>query len=83
VRHPDRADGHDPRWHLPAEHKAQIQGSMWITEYEEWDFCSYSQDMPAHLRTYIFTVKRDEEYIANLEREVRAFLPKRTRCSRV
>jgi hypothetical protein len=58
----------------PPEHKAQIQGSMWVTEYEEWDFCSYSQDMPKHLRTYIFTVKRDEEYIANLEREVRAFL---------
>lgn len=58
----------------PSEHKAQIQGSMWITGYAEWDFCSYSPDMPTHLRTYIFTVKRDEDYIANLEREVRAFL---------
>lgn len=58
----------------PSEHKAQIQGSMWITGYEDWDFCSYSPDMPPHLRTYIFTVPRDEDYIANLEREVRAFL---------
>lgn len=58
----------------PPEHKAQIQGSMWITGYEEWDFCSFSPDMPAHLRTYIFTVKRDEEYIAALEAEVRKLL---------
>lgn len=58
----------------PSEHKAQIQGSMWITGYESWDFCSYSPDMPPHLRTYIYTVERDAEYIANLEREVRAFL---------
>ncbi len=58
----------------PSEHKAQIQGSMWITGYEEWDFCSYSPDMPEHLRTYIFTVKRDEEYIQELEAEVRRFL---------
>jgi hypothetical protein len=58
----------------PSEHRAQIQGSMWITGYEEWDFCSYSPDMPAHLRTYVYTVKRDEAYIAMLENEVLAFL---------
>lgn len=58
----------------PSEHKAQIQGSMWITGYEEWDFCSYSPDMPEHLRTYIYTVPRDEAYIAELEREVVRFL---------
>lgn len=58
----------------PSEHRAQIQGSMWITGYEEWDFCSYSPDMPEHLRTYIYTVSRDEAYIAELEREVVRFL---------
>jgi hypothetical protein len=58
----------------PSEHRAQIQGSLWITGFEEWDFCSYSPDMPAHLRTYIFTVQRDHEYIANLEAEVIRFL---------
>lgn len=58
----------------PPEHKAQIQGSMWITGYEEWDFCSYSPDMPEHLRTYVFTVKRDEAYIKELEREVTRLL---------
>lgn len=59
---------------VPGEHKAQIQGGMWITGYEEWDFCSYSPDMPEHLRTYVVTVKRDEEYIESLEAEVRKFL---------
>lgn len=54
----------------PSEHKAQIQGSMWITGFEEWDFCSFSPDLPAHLRTYIFTVQRDHVYIAELEAEV-------------
>lgn len=59
----------------PSEHKAQIQGGMWITGFEEWDFCSYSPLMPAgKLRTYVYTVKRDEEYIAALEAEVKRFL---------
>jgi hypothetical protein len=58
----------------PSEHRAQIQGSMWITGYESWDFCSYSPDMPPHLRTYIFTVERDKDYILNLEAEVIRFL---------
>lgn len=58
----------------PSEHKAQIQGSLWITGFEAWDFCSYSPDMPAHLKTYIFTVERDDAYIKTLEAEVLAFL---------
>ncbi len=58
----------------PTTHKAQIQGSLWITGRQWWDFCSFSPDMPAHLRTYIFRVKRDEEYIKNLETEVISFL---------
>lgn len=58
----------------PSEHKAQIQGSMWITGYEAWDFCSYSPDMPEKLRTYIHTVERDEPYIQMLQNEVGAFL---------
>lgn len=58
----------------PSEHKAQIQGSLWITGYEAWDFCSYSPDMPEDLRTYIFTVEREEAYIKTIENEAIAFL---------
>lgn len=58
----------------PSEHKAQIQGGMWITGFESWDFCSYSPLMPAHLRTYIFTVQRDAAYIDMVKNEVLGFL---------
>ncbi|MCR4304971.1 MAG: YqaJ viral recombinase family protein [Gallionella sp.] len=58
----------------PSEHRAQIQGNMWITGRAWWDFCSYSPDMPEHLRTYIFRVVRDEAYIKTLAAEVVVFL---------
>lgn len=58
----------------PSEHRAQIHGSLWITGRKWWDFCSYSPDMPEHLRTYVFRVERDEQYIINLAAEVIVFL---------
>jgi hypothetical protein len=59
----------------PSEHKPQIQGGMWIAECGTWDFCSYCPAMPEQLRTYIFTVERDEDYIRKvLEPEVRRFI---------
>lgn len=62
------------RGEYPPEHKAQIQGSLWITGRKWWDFSSGSPDMPPPLDTYIFRVFRDEEYIRELEKEVTAFL---------
>lgn len=59
----------------PSEHKAQIQGSLWLSGRKWWDFCSYSPDFTdAHLRTYVFRVERDEPYILNLQAEVTVFL---------
>lgn len=58
----------------PSEHRAQVQGSLWITGRAWWDFCSYSADMPESLRLYIFRVVRDEDYIAKLETEVTQFV---------
>lgn len=58
----------------PPEHRAQIQGGMWLAEYDEWDFLSYSPTMPEHLRSYIYTVRRDETYIKALDIKVRTFL---------
>ncbi len=58
----------------PPEHKAQIQGALWITGREWVDFISYSPTLPEHLRLYTFRVMRDEEYIENLEAEVIRFL---------
>jgi hypothetical protein len=62
------------RGDYPPEHRAQVQGNLWITGRTWWDFCSYSPDMPEHLRLYTFRVQRDEAYIAILEREVIKFL---------
>lgn len=58
----------------PTEHRAQVQGNIWICERDWWDFCSFSADMPEHLRLYRFRTYRDDDYIANLEREVVKFL---------
>ena len=58
----------------PATHRPQIQGGLWVTGREWWDFVSFSPDLPKNLRLYVYRVERDEEYIANLEAEVTRFL---------
>lgn len=54
---------------LPTEHVAQVQGCIWVTERETWDFVSYCPKLPP----LILTVRRDEAYIANLAKAVDAF----------
>jgi len=57
------------RGDLPPEHKAQVQGGLWLAERKWWDFVSYCPKLPL-LRV---TVERDEEYIAKLAEAVRQF----------
>lgn len=54
---------------LPTEHRAQVQGSMFITGRKWWDFVSYSQG----LRPLIVRVERDDEYIAKLAAAIDTF----------
>jgi len=54
---------------LPAEHVAQVQGSLWVTERETWSFVSYCPKLPP----LIMTIYRDEAYIAQLAKSVAAF----------
>lgn len=54
---------------LPPEHKAQVQGGMWVTGRRFWDFISYCPKLPP----LIVRVERDEAYIAEIERAVRVF----------
>lgn len=54
---------------LPAEHRAQVQGNMWIAEREWWDFLSYWPGLPP----LVLRVKRDDAYIAKLAAAVDAF----------
>lgn len=59
---------------MPAEHKPQVQGQMWITGRKWCDFVSYHPDMPDRLQLFVTRIKRDDEYINMLEREVESFL---------
>lgn len=54
---------------LPSEHRAQVQGSLWVCEREWWDFVSYCPKLPI----FIKRVTRDEEYIKRLANEVDLF----------
>lgn len=55
---------------LPPEHKAQVQGSLWIVDDREWwDFCSYWPKLPL-LKVRVY---RDEAYIKTLSDEVDRF----------
>jgi hypothetical protein len=54
---------------LPPEHRAQVQGCIWICERDWWDFVSYSPKLPP----LIVRVPRDDGYIANLSGAVAQF----------
>lgn len=48
---------------LPTEYVCQVQGSMYVTGLDKWDFLSYHPDMPPLL----LTVNRDDEFCAALD----------------
>ena len=52
---------------LPPEHIEQIQGGLWVTGRQWWDFVSYHPDFPPDLRLYIQRVPRDDAFIARME----------------
>lgn len=54
---------------LPNEHRAQVQGAMWILCRPWWDFVSYCPK----IRPFKVRVHRDEKYIASLAIAVREF----------
>lgn len=54
---------------LPPEHRAQVQGGMWVCEREWWDFVSYAPRLPL----FIIRVYRDDVYIKQLSDAVDQF----------
>lgn len=54
---------------LPPEHKAQVQGNLWVSEREWWDFVSFWPKLP------ILTVRvyRDEPFISQMSDEIDRF----------
>jgi len=59
---------------VPEEHLPQIQGLMWITGRQWWDFVSYDSRLPPEYTIYIQRIERNEEYIAKLAKAVQDHL---------
>lgn len=55
---------------MPPEHKAQVQGGLWISGREWTDFQSYWPRLPA----FIKRVYRDHDYIKTIEQAVKDFI---------
>jgi hypothetical protein len=54
---------------FPSEHRAQVQGTLWITKREWWDIAVYYRGAPL----FIKRAHRDEKYIQSLATEVDRF----------
>ena len=54
---------------FPPKHKAQVQGTLWVSGRQWWDLLIYARDMPP----FIKRVYRDEPYIQTLATEVDRF----------
>lgn len=54
---------------VPSEHKAQLQGQLWVTGRQWVDFVSYWPGLPP----FVKRVFRDEDYIKRISAEVAAF----------
>lgn len=54
---------------LPPENVAQVQGSLWVSRRDWWDYVSYCPRLPL----FVKRVMRDEKYIADLSLEVDRF----------
>lgn len=59
---------------MPGEHRAQVQGNLWIFEREWWDYVSFDPRFPNNAQLMIDRVYRDDAYIKYLETEVTQFL---------
>ena len=58
---------------MPEEHIPQVQGLMWITGREWWDFQSFDPRLPEPICRYVQRVPRDEKYITAMESEIITF----------
>ena len=58
---------------MSPDHTTQIQGNIWMSERQWWDFCSYDPRMPERYQLYIQRIKRDDAYIKSLDAAVRTF----------
>lgn len=55
---------------MPPEHKAQVQGQLWISGRKWLDFMSYCPGLPP----FITRIERDPVYMAEMAKAIREFL---------
>lgn len=55
---------------IPTTYIPQVQGSLWVTGKETWEWFSYHPRLPSVL----ITVRRDERYIRALDSAMNAFI---------
>jgi hypothetical protein len=58
----------------PPAYTPQIQGCMWISGRDYWDFVSFNPDFPPSMQLVVRRVRRDEKYIAGLALAVELFM---------
>jgi hypothetical protein len=58
---------------VPKEYVAQVQGGLWVMEYDSCDFISFDARLEKHLQLCIVRVDRDETYIKKLAERVEEF----------
>ena len=59
---------------FPARYQSQVQAQMACTERLWCDFVSYDPRMPKHMRMVRIRVKRDNQYIEDMENSIEGFL---------
>lgn len=59
---------------VPKQYFAQVQGQLWITDRKWCDFVSFDPRLPDNAQMVIIRADRDEEFIKELETELKAFL---------
>lgn len=57
---------------LPSEYVAQVQGSMYVTGLDSWDFLSYHPELPPLL----LTVEKDPDFHTALDSIINEFITK-------
>jgi len=55
---------------MPEEHMPQVQGGMYCTKRDWWDFVSYHPDFPPEMQLYIQRIERDQQYIDAMEEKI-------------
>jgi putative phage-type endonuclease len=58
----------------PPEYTWQIQGCMWVTGRQWWDFVSYNPDFPERMQLIVRRIRRDDAAIAKLEKGILQFI---------